>query len=353
MRLLMLPKYHAEGPSSRYRFYNVAPHLEALGWSVDVKPFFHDGYVTALYSQSRRSVARLCGDYLRRTMIEAPQIGRYDAAIIEYELLPYLPFSIESLFLRRPRRWFIDLDDAVYTRYEGKPLLAGKIERLLKAATGVIAGNPYLERLARTFNANVRCIPTTVAAGRYQAKGEEPSSSAKPVIGWIGTPSSARYLNAISDALSAVNRERPILFRAVGIARPAIWPQDFESDFRPWSAEREPEDLAGFDVGVMPLADDEFAKGKSGFKLVQYMAAGIPSVATDCDVNRAILNEGECGLLVKTTDDWVRALRTMTADAESRKQMGQQARRRFDAFYTTERAARDEDRFLRAAAESR
>jgi len=268
---------------------------------------------------------------------------RYDVLWIEYELMPFLPALIEHLLLRGGPPRVIEYDDAVFHRYDRhrsavvRRLLGGKIDRLMGGATVVVAGNAYLAARARAAGArDVAIIPSVVDLEAYPVAA--PAGNRPPVIGWIGSPSTAEALDAVAPALARVcagGRARVVL---VGVT-PGLRSWPFPCEEREWEEGREAADIAGFDIGIMPLVDEPWSRGKCGFKLVQYLACGRPAVASPVGVNPAIVIDGETGLLAASEDEWVAAVDRLVADAPLRARLGAAGRAHVEAHYALQRTA--------------
>ena len=269
---------------------------------------------------------------------------RYDVLWIEYELMPFLPALLEHLFLRGGPPRVVE-----YRRCRVPPLRsasvgarpdacsARKIDRLMRGAAVVVAGNAYLADRARAAGArDVAIIPSVVDLDRYPVV--PPAAGGPPVIGWIGSPSTAAALDAIAPALAracAGGRARVVL---VGVT-PGLRAWPFPCEERPWVDGREAADIAGFDIGIMPLVDEPWSRGKCGFKLVQYLACGRPAVASPVGVNPDIVIDGETGLLASTEDEWVAALDRLIGDGALRARLGAAGRAHVEARYALQRTA--------------
>jgi glycosyltransferase involved in cell wall biosynthesis len=349
MRLLFLPKYSADGPSSRHRFFAVADRLRDEGHEVEVRPLFHQGYVTRFFRTGSRLSAGIVRDYWRRLARLRRGLGGADMAVIEYEALPYCPLALEVRLLRPLRPWALDVDDAVEVRYRGLPRLHSKIGRLFAAADGIVAGNSVLASELSRLNPRVTCVPTGVHSTRYQPKGagEYPVRGRPVVIGWMGSPTSFKYLDIVSAPIAELATRHSLVLRVVG---PRQLPGfgGVRVECVPWVEAEESSRLRSFDIGVMPLTDDAFARGKSGFKLIQYMAAGLPCVASDVGCNAEILDHGAAGLLVSSPQEWVVGLERLLVDQTARASLGAAAHRRFLEQYTLERLSRRRMEFYSA-----
>ncbi len=326
-RLLFLTKYSPAGASSRYRSFQYLPLLQQEGFVCHVSPLFDDGYLHHRYLRGKGTSGDLVKAFFGR-LKALLSVRRYDLVIIEYELLPYFPAVLESLLARLGVPYVVDYDDALFHQYDGhrnamvRGLLGGKIRRVMRGAAAVIAGNRYLEDYARAAGARrVEVIPTVVNLERYSPARKEGSGF---IIGWIGSPATAGYLNEVAPALRKVCSSDDARLRLVGagdVDLPGV-----PVEILPWSEDSEVMNLQSMDVGIMPLPDTPWARGKSGLKLIQYMACGIPVVASPVGVNQELLQGGMTGFAASGPDQWVEALRSLRRDASLRARMGKAGR---------------------------
>jgi len=336
VKALFFTKYTRAGASSRYRSFQYLPALQAAGLECTVSPLFDDGYLAHKYANGRTSLGHVLGASARR-LRAVLMVPRGAVVVVEYELLPFFPALFERWLAWRGCRMVVDYDDALFHQYDqhGNPwvrrLLGGKIATVMRLANTVVVGNAYLASYARQVGAKrVEMIPTVINLARYPAT---PPVSDPPVftIGWIGTPSTARYLREIAPALAEVCKVGRARVRLIGsgqIDLPGV-----PVEVLPWHEETEVDEMRRFDVGIMPLPDEPWARGKCGFKLIQYMACGLPVVASPVGVNGEIVENGGNGYLASTTDEWVHALETLRADVELRRRMGAAGRHRVEEKY--------------------
>jgi glycosyltransferase involved in cell wall biosynthesis len=233
----------------------------------------------------------------------------------------------------------IDLDDAWFHRYDLhrwrmiRWLLPNKVDRIVHLARMVIIGNAYLaERMIAAGAPRVEQLPSVVDALKYHPKSAGQIQGASLVIGWIGSPATAHYLAAIGSVLWDFVRESGARVVAVGARKDQLDGLPIES--RPWAEETEAEEIGRFDIGIMPLPDAPFERGKCGYKLVQYMAAGIPVIASRVGANASIVRDGIDGFLVSSPAEWAKALRTLGGDPELRERMGAAGRKRMEESYS-------------------
>lgn len=341
MKVLLLSRYGSLGASSRVRYLQYLPYFREQGMTVEVAPLFTDTYLQALYNGGSRWREALRG-YARR-LAALVRARRFDVVIVEKELFPFLFAGAERLLRAMGVPYVADYDDALFHRYDRHPrvlvrrLLGGKIDAVMRHAAVVVAGNDYLAERAREAGAaRVEVIPTVVDTERYRPREGPPNGI--PVVGWIGTPKTSRYLHALLPVFKALQREVAVRFVAVG-AREA----DFAKtpvEAWPWSVETEVSSIQQFDIGIMPLLDSPWERGKCGYKLIQYMACGVPVVASPVGVNREIVAPGENGLLAETAEEWQKALQELLQRGEAgRRSMGAVGRERVEHWYSLEAQA--------------
>lgn len=333
--ILFLTKYDRKGASSRYRSLQYFPRFEAAGVSCTHRPLFPDSYLETLYETGERPGWQVVRSYLRRLRTLA-DVDEYDAIVVEKELLPYVPALLERLLGRLRTPYVVDYDDAVFHNYDIsanpaiRALLGRKVDVVMREAGAVVAGNEYLATRARKAGARrVERIPTVVDLDRYPYV--PPSDEGPFTIGWIGSPTTARYVESIAPALRAVCDVRDAEIVLVGsgdVELPGV-----PLEVREWSENTEIEDIAGFDVGIMPLDQTPWEFGKCGLKLIQYMACGKPVVTSPVGANAEIVDHKGHGLHASSTDEWRDALLTICDDTERARELGSVGRRRVEQRY--------------------
>lgn len=324
MKILAFSLYGPLAASHRVRLSQFAEGLSAAGVHLHICDLLGDRYLTSLFSRSRLPFLYLVTSYLLR--IRSLIFSRtYDLAIIHCELLPFLPGFLERRLLRIP--FIYDFDDAFYLKYRQPrfrwlwPLLYNKIDRMMEAAVAITAGSCQLAAYARNYNSNVTLLPSVVDTERMQPAQRSPSHlHDKPfTVGWIGSPSTAPYLQQLVAPLRLFARERPVRLLVVGGAAPAI--PGVEVIEQPWSLELEVPLIQQFDVGVMPLPDTPWTRGKCAYKLIQCMACAIPVIASPVGANVDAVPPA-CGILASSPDEWLFAFHHLAADSELRHRMG-------------------------------
>lgn len=349
MRVLALTRYGSLGASSRVRMGQFVAPLAAAGVHVALRPLLPNAYVSGLYSTRSARPALVGMSYARRLALLAAS-GRPSLLWIEKEVLPFMPAWAERLLLSG-RPYVVDYDDATFHSYDRHPraavrrLLGHKVDRLMRGARVVVAGNAYLAERARAAGAaRVELLPSVVDTDRY-AVAPEPAGPF--TIGWIGSPGSERLLDVAADVLAGAvgDGARLVLVGASAAALPGVPHEAWK-----WAEATEAGALAAFHVGIMPLADTAWERGKCGFKIIQYMAAGRPVVASPVGVNVDIVREGVTGFLAADADAWRRSLACLRDDPALRRAMGAAGRARAEARYSLDVAAPRLAEILRTAA---
>lgn len=333
MTLYFFPKYNRLGASSRYRTFQYLPAFESVGLRFAVYPLFDDAYLELKYAHDRVRVIDVLRAITHR-LWAVLTVPRFAVVVVEYELLPWFPAVLERWLTWRGCRVVVDYDDALFHKYDAHPspwvrnLLGYKIFNVMRLAHIVVVGNSYLADYARLATASrVEVIPTVIDLARYPVRYKPNDALGEPktlTIGWIGSPSTARYLLEIAPALAEVCREQRARVCLVG-SGPMKLP-GVQAEMVEWREETEVDEIFRFDIGIMPLPDEPWTQGKCGLKLIQYMACGLPVVASPVGVNVEIVEDGTNGLVANTTAEWVQALNALLADAAMRKRLGQQGR---------------------------
>lgn len=289
--------------------------------------------------------------YLERVRLIS-KARRFDLVWLEYEMLPWLPSWVELGLLPGNIPMVVDYDDAIFHRYDQHrlkwvcSLLGYKIDAVMRRANIVIAGNDYLAQRAELAGAKrVKLLPTVVDENRYAVINKEGGSQL--TIGWIGQPSTAIYLNKLAPVLQKIITRHSVRVVAVG-PKPTQFAQ-LPIEVRPWAEETEVAEIQQFDIGIMPLSEDLWEKGKCGYKLIQYMACGKPVVATPVGVNKIIVRENVNGLLARTDTEWFNALNMLCENATLRKRMGDEGRKIMEQNYSLQVTAPKLAELLRSA----
>ena len=337
MNILLLSRYTRLGASSRLRTMQYLPLMAKECIQLQVAPFFDDNYLEALYSRNgaRRSVMKYMLQRIRHMRTHpAP-----DLIWLEKEALPWIPWLIERALLPHGVPIVSDYDDAIFHRYDKhqrlavRVVLGRKIARVMAASDLVIVGNKYLADHACNSGAKrVETIPTVVDVDSYDIYPAQKRSDTTRV-GWIGTPHTWKELaHPIHTALEPLLKQNQAVFRAVGASTQTETIGSLE--ILPWTEDTEVSLIHSMDVGVMPMPETPWTRGKCGYKLIQYMACGLPVVASPVGVNCEIVEHGVNGFLAETDEEWRLAVKTLLSDADLRRRMGTAGRKKVEENYS-------------------
>lgn len=236
-------------------------------------------------------------------------------------------------------------------------MLASKIDRVMSRAAAVICGNDYLLQRARVAGARrLEQVPTVVDIDRYPvSQGSRDSAiSRECVVGWIGSPSTEQYIRELAPVLVSLSENFPVRFVLVGASQGVA--EHFSRmpvDIEPWSEQAEVELLSRMDIGLMPLPDGPWERGKCGYKLIQYMASGMPVIASPVGVNQRIVEEWDCGLLAADPEQWYDALSALIADPAEADRLARNGRRAVEEYYSLQVQAPRLAEILRSAVSER
>lgn len=321
-------------PSTRFRVLQYLPHLRAMGVACDLYASRPEKYRRAAGLGWRGSaLVRRAAWWAQLALARGrSRIGRrIDVVFVEREVLAEESLWFERRFRELAPRLVLDVDDAIHLQ---RPR---KMAALSQLADQVIAGNSYLAdafRAAATREPIV--LPTCIDAARYRPRVEH-ASAARPVIGWIGTPSNLPYFAPVLGALRALAAERDYELRIVTERRAARESLDWRGipvAWRAWSEPTEIDELRQFDVGLMPLIDDPWTRGKCGLKAIQYLAVGVPAVVSPVGANREVVLDGQCGYWADDPHEWLDRLRRLAGDAKLRSRLGAAGRGHVERNYS-------------------
>jgi glycosyltransferase involved in cell wall biosynthesis len=337
-KIFFLTKYSRNGASSRYRSLQYLPIIGNHGLEFEVSQLFSEEYLIKKYKNKRTPIfLSLCS--LMRRFFSILRASNYSVVVIEYELIPFFPAIFEWLLRYRGCKLIVDYDDAIFHRYDEhkfsivRILFKHKIQSVMRSANVVIVGNKYLANYAHSAGSKkVEFIPTVVDLSKYPVFKSNFQSNVFN-IGWIGSPSTTKYLLSITPALVHMCKNDNVVVTLIGaesIELPGV-----SLRIIPWSHETEVKSLSRLDVGIMPLPDEPWARGKCGFKLIQYMASGLPVIASPVGVNGEIVDDGVNGFLSDSNEQWVIALEKLYFNKDLRAKMGAAGRKLIESKYCT------------------
>jgi glycosyltransferase involved in cell wall biosynthesis len=336
MRVAAFTRYGPRAASTRQRFLQYFPALRAAGIEVEHHALLDDDYVASLATGEPYPRSKVASAYAKR-FGELMAARRADLYWVYVELLPYVPAAVERL-AAAGKPVVYDFDDAFFHSYDQsdsrlvRGLLAGKHAALLRYAAACACGNAYLHEFAVRHCRRSIVLPTVVDTAAYRPRQRRMPG---PVtIGWIGSPSSWPSVRPLLPLLEELVRSHCVRIRVVGAGKAAEEDQFDGLELIEWTEASEIADVQAIDIGVMPLADRPFERGKSGYKLVQYMACALPVVASPVGVNCEMVREGVNGYLAGSDTEWRAALVRLIEDAALRRELGRAGRERAEQDYS-------------------
>lgn len=344
-RILFLASHRPDrSPGQRFRFEQYLGHLRASGFDVEFSYFLGPDEDRALYGKGE--ALRKLGVLLKAWRVRRDDQRTFkdrDIVFIQREAWMLGSTCFERAVKSSGAKLVFDFDDSVWLldvseanrrwRWLKNP---AKTSEIIGLADMVFAGNSYLADYAHRFNSNVRIVPTTIDTAVYTPRTAPKPADAPVVIGWSGSVTTIKHFNYARRALQAI-KERygdRVRFHVIGDA--SFECGELEIRGQAWSMQSELDDLRAFDIGIMPLPDDEWAKGKCGLKGLQYMALAVPTVMSPVGVNSEIIAHGENGFLARGEDEWVLALSKLLDSPELRHRLGAAARRTVESRFSVE-----------------
>lgn len=340
MRILFLPKHEYLGASSRYRTLQYLSYVQDVGITFDVKPLFSDEYLLYKYQYGKENKIITLQRILKRIVLVLFHGAKYDVLVIEKELVPYFPPILEWYLKLRNISYIVDYDDAVWHNYDEhkvkivQTMLKNKIRTVMKYSSVVLAGSEYILEYAKYASAkNIVKIPTVVDTTKYM--GQSPQRENEQfIIGWIGSPSTSKYILHIDSMLTKFTSQYNAIVHLVGFDKKMTDKLTCNYCVIEWKESSEVDEICKFDVGIMPLIDSPFERGKCGFKLIQYMACKKPVIASPIGENKIIVEEGVNGYLASDEDDWFVILEKLYHSQNMRVEMGMVGYEKIQKYYS-------------------
>jgi glycosyltransferase involved in cell wall biosynthesis len=300
-------------PSSRIRVINLLPEMRKEG----INPY------AVMYPKTMVNKIKM-----------VRSLRQFDAIFLQKKLLT--PLEVR-LFRRYAKRFVFDFDDAIYYHDDKHVPLESrtrklKFQSLVRNVDLVVAGNRVLASYAGQFNKNVTIVPSAVETRNIPLKCHDRSNSDKIIIGWVGGSGNLHHLEMLSPVFQGLSRIHRIQIYVISDATIKI--PDVEVKHIPWSIQTQEQEIALFDIGVMPLPNNKWTEGKCGYKALQYMSASVPPVCSDVGSNRDIVEHGREGFIVSSTDEFYNALDTLICNKDLRKEMGLNARRKVEKYFS-------------------
>lgn len=345
MRVLaVVPSIYDTSPGQRFRIEQWEPILREGGVEITYAPFENDELRSVLYKggQVMTKISAVTRNMMRRRD-ELSKAADYDLVYIFREAAILGPPWFERKIARSGVPIVFDFDDAVFVSYKSPSngylsylKFPAKIAEICKLSKHVMAGNEYLADYARQTNANVTIIPTTIDTDKYQYL-ERPAGPEIITIGWSGSFSTIQHLDTVRDVLQDLAKDETFRLRVIGT--PAYDLPGVDVEAVQWRSDTEIDDLQKIDIGLMPLPDENWTKGKCGLKALQYMALGIPTICSPVGVNSTIIQDGVNGFLAGDKAEWIEKIKRLIHSAELRRELGRAGRETVENEYSAKAIA--------------
>lgn len=340
MKIIFFVPYPTEGASNRFRVEQYTPHLKTEGIIYRIRPFMSRGFYKTIY---------LKGYYFLKILyFIASTVNRffdliltlkYDVIFIHREVFPVGPPLFEYILSKLRKPIIYDFDDAIFlsstsrsNNFIERLKRPDKVSKIIKISNHIIAGNRYLADFAMRYNNNVTIIPTSIDTDVYYPKENQPKYD-KFVIGWIGSNTTVEFLNLLQGVFKKLTIKYPdIEFKIIGGEFHIPGLNNIKNQV--WSLDSEIEDLQSFDVGIMPMPDNAWTRGKCGFKAILYMSLGIPCLCSPVGVNKEIIKGGMNGFLADSDKEWVEKLSLLIDDPDLRQRIGMAGRKTVEERYS-------------------
>lgn len=347
--LFIVPYPFDTAPSQRLKFEQYYTELEKAGYEITIAPFIDRKFWKIIYQKGfyLQKIIYTLLNYLKRFVLLS-NVSQYDIVYVHLWATPLGPALYERLLRKFSKKIIYDIDDLIYkgsSSPNNKSVnflkTSSKVDFLMKYADHVLVSTEKLLSYTQQFTSKVSLIPATIDVNKYHRKA--PLLQGPVVIGWSGSHTTSKYLHLLDKVLKKLAQEHDIRIMVMGDKDFAI--EGLHIELIEWSAENEVESLLQFDIGLHPVPDEEWVYGKSGGKLVQYMAAGIPIVASAIGPNFKAVENGYNGFLVTSDEEWIAQLKLLITDEKLRRQMGTNAKDCAVKSYSVEANA---DKYLQA-----
>lgn len=346
MKVLALASYPVQAAATRYRLEQFVNPLAARGITLTIRPFLDSILFERVYRREampRTAIGLLKASLLRfKDLVAANQV---DVVLVQREAMMFGPPLVEWLAARVFKRpMVLDLDDATYVPYTSPTYGSlgsalkwfSKTDDLIRWAKIVTCGNRAIAEYVSGKGATARVIPTVVDLEVFRP-AKRAVDEGPLVLGWVGTHSTFPYLESIFPVLQELAQKYRFRLKIVGAGRDQITIAGVKVENLKWQLDREVEDFQSLDVGLYPIAArlqaEQWTAGKSGFKAIQYMAVGIPYVATPVGAIAGIGERGTTHFCATSPEEWLRALETLISERERRERMGAAGRRHVTEHY--------------------
>ncbi len=345
MKVLFLTTYPIEGPVERFRYIQYFNKFRQFS----IEPIFHPLINSKLYRIKNKKGAIFIFLkiflFIPRFLLRIYDIitsFTYDSVIISREIIPFGPIILEPLLFYFQKKVIFDFDDAIFAegKYFGKWRSwwynGNKAQFLINRSSIIIAGNKFLADYARHYNDNVNILPTGVDMNKFCPPPDKEENE-RPIVGWVGTKGGLYLVQELLPLLRDLSKEIKFTFKVIGPSNVNLEiPSGIDFVYEIWSMANEIDSLRTFDIGIMPLGNEVVDLGKCSFKVIQYMACGIPPIASNIGMNKDVIEDGVTGFLVNNKEEWIYAFRKLLNDQKLRHTIGNNARERIQKTFSSE-----------------
>lgn len=343
---LMLDPYDTS-PGQRFRIEQWESFLKKENITIDYFSFTDESLRNVIYKEGHLAtkIKELAKANLRRIK-DVFKASSYDAVFLYRAASMIGPAWLEKFLTLRGIPIIFDFDDAIFMTDTSKAnkkfgwlKFSRKTDDICRLSTSITVGNSYLAEYAKKYNDNVFVIPTSIDTNRYQPIANRPKENNRVIIGWTGSSTSQYHLEAFESVLAELIKRRgnDVEIRVISDREPSFTTIPYV--WRSWSPKTEVNDTLEFDLGIMPLPDDEWSRGKCAAKALICMSLGIPTICSDVGANREVIENCKNGFLAKTTEDWLKYFDVLINDVELRKSLGKEARETVVKSYSMEKCA--------------
>jgi glycosyltransferase involved in cell wall biosynthesis len=347
MKILFFTPTAELGASSRYRVYQYKNSLESEGHTCTIKPLLSNELYGLWKSKKKIKLIAILPALFIKRLQQSLSAFKYDLVIIHRDVFPFGPMFFEKIIRKLNKNIIIDIDDSVFTseieeigsnqKFIYKLKYGKRFYTGFKIARMVICGNEFLQKNVNLVNPNTVIVPTVVDTNNIKPKSGTKDSN-YITIGWVGNPGNSEYLKQLSNVLNNINNiglKKRVKLKFIG-ANEGIkdYFNNIEIEVNSWSLDNEYDMLRECDIGIMPLMDSTWSKGKCGLKLLQYMAVGIPVIASPVGVNEKIVIDNYNGYLAANEREWIEKLVLLMNDEEEMVRLGRNGRSFVEKYYS-------------------
>ena len=326
MRILFIVPYSSEGASNRYRVEQYLPYLKKEGMDYDIRPFVFKEFYEIIYLKRGffKKIIYFIKSLFNR-IHDILMLYKYDLVFIHREACPFGPPIFEWLIYKSNKPIIFDFDDAIFLK-NFNPInriyrflkFPSKTSMIIKMSSAVIVANKFLLEYSAALNTKTNIIATSIDIEKFCVVKK---TNNRIIVGWIGSPTTALYLKIIFNVMQSLSRKYDFILRIVGAGREISIP-GVKIENCDWQLNREIEDFQSLDIGIYPMPDTLWTRGKAGFKAIQYMAVGVPVVASSVGIINEIIQHGVNGFLADNDRQWIESIAHLTEDRFFREKIG-------------------------------